>query len=157
MVIQSKYDAEIQDRFFYDGACLRYHISGEKAGTLSANGYLMVTVLGKQLYVHRICWFLVYREWPTKNIDHINGDKTDNNMSNLREATHSQNGCNRLNSANKSGRKNVYWSNTRNRWVIDITLNRVRVFHKVVEDYDEAVALAKAKMDELHGEFARYE
>jgi hypothetical protein len=157
MVSDSEYEEEIISRFRYDGRYLRYKATGEGAGTLSANGYFMVTVLGKQFYVHRICWFLAIGEWPKIGIDHIDGNKTNNYWPNLRLATHSQNGCNRLNSANKSGCKNVYWSNTRNRWVIDITLNRVRVFHKVMEDYDEAVALAKAKMDELHGEFARYE
>jgi len=157
MVSHSVYDAEIQDRFKYDQQTLRYALSGNEAGTLTVDGYLTVTVLGRQFYVHRICWFLATGKWPTANIDHLNGVKSDNCWPNLRLATHSQNGCNRLNSANKSGCKNVYWSNTRNRWVIDITLNRVRVFHKVMEDYEEAVALAKAKMDELHGEFARYE
>lgn len=157
MVIQSVYEEEILNRFKYDGEKLRKTFNWEEVGTISTNGYLVVTVQGKTFYVHRICWFLATGEWPTENVDHINGVKTDNCWSNLRLATPSQNGCNRLNSANKSGCKNVYWSNTRNRWVIDITLNRVRVFHKVMEDYEEAVALAKAKMDELHGEFARYE
>ena len=157
MVIQSVHEEEILDRFAYDGQSLKKKFNWEEAGTLTVNGYLVVSVLGKTFYVHRICWFLKTGEWPTENIDHLNGCRYDNCWPNLRLATHSQNGCNRLNSANKSGCKNVYWSNTRNRWVIDITLNRVRVFHKVMEDYDEAVALAKAKMDELHGEFARYE
>ena len=155
--VDNIYNEEIKERFTYSKQTLRYSLSGNEAGTLTVNGYLTVTVLGKQFYVHRICWFLQTGKWPEGNVDHINGVKTDNCWSNLRLATHSQNGCNRLNSANKSGCKNVYWSNTRNRWVIDITLNRVRVFHKAMEDYDEAVALAKAKMDEIHGEFARYE
>lgn len=150
-------DGPIRDRFYYDNYSLRFKYTHDEAGTLSSNGYLVVTVLGKQYYVHRICWFLKTGVWPSENVDHINGNKEDNSWMNLRLATHSQNGCNRLNSANKSGCKNVYWSNTRNRWVIDITLNRVRVFHKVMEDYEEAVALARAKMDEIHGEFARYE
>ena len=157
MVSDSIYEEEIRNRFKYDGEKLRKTFNWDEAGTLSTNGYLVVSVSDKTFYVHRICWFLQTGEWPEGSVDHINGVKTDNGWSNLRLATHSQNGCNRLNSANKSGCKNVYWSNTRNRWVIDITLNRVRVFHKVMEDYDEAVALAKAKMDELHGEFARYE
>ena len=157
MVNDSEYEEEIISRFVYDGESLRKKFNWEEAGTLSTNGYLVVTVAGKTFYVHRICWFLQPGKWPEGSIDHRNGEKTDNCWSNLRLATHSQNGCNRLNSANKSGCKNVYWSNTRNRWVIDITLNRVRVFHQVMEDYDEAVALAKAKMDEIHGEFARYE
>ncbi len=157
MVSDPQYEEEIRGRFKYDGEKLRKTFNWDEVGTLSTNGYLVVSVVGRTFYVHRICWFLQTGEWPDGSVDHINGVKTDNCWSNLRLATHSQNGCNRLNSANKSGCKNVYWSNTRNRWVIDITLNRVRVFHKVMEDYDEAVALAKAKMDEIHGEFARYE
>ena len=157
MYTQEDRDQIIRERFFYDGHSLFYRETERQAGSPTQKGYLVLTVLGQNFYVHRICWFLKIGEWPINSIDHINGQKTDNSWSNLREATHSQNGCNRLNSSNTSGCKNVYWSNTRNRWVVDITLNRVRVFQKVMVDYDEAVALAKAKMDEIHGEFARYE
>lgn len=149
----------IRDRFYYDDVALKYRFTEEYAGSVSEKGtpYLRVTVLGQQFYVHRICWFLKTGKWPETNVDHINGDKLDNSWTNLRLATHSQNGCNSVKSNNTSGCKNVYWSNTRNRWVIDITLNNVRVFHKVMENYDDAVVLAKEKMNELHGEFARYE
>lgn len=149
--------AIIRERFFYDGHILRYSATKDKAGSVSKNGYLMVTVKQKQFYVHRICWLLHTGSWPSTGIDHINSDKQDNSVTNLRPATHSQNGCNRLNSRNTSGCKNVYWSNKRNKWVIDISLNKKRVFHKIMDNYDEAVATAKLKMDELHGEYAKYD
>jgi hypothetical protein len=72
---------------------------GDKAGTLERSGYYVVCFHGKRYKAHRLVWLYIYGEWPKKDIDHINGDKTDNKISNLRDVSH------RVNSVNNKKRR----------------------------------------------------
>lgn len=62
---------------------------------LSRNGYKRVHISGDTHYLHRMIWFWNHGEWPSKSLDHINNDKTDNRLCNLREATSTQNARNK--------------------------------------------------------------
>lgn len=65
------------------------------AGRIMATGYCQICI-GKRLYLaHRLAWFYVHGEWPNGHIDHINGVRWDNRISNLRVATQSENQQNR--------------------------------------------------------------
>lgn len=70
----------------------RHRWRGQQAGYLNpVAGYLVVKI-GKYNYqLHRIIWLLETGSFPENLIDHINGDRSDNRFSNLRDATHSQN------------------------------------------------------------------
>ena len=65
--------------------------SGEKIGFVRKDGYIYVTVNGKQYLGHRLAWMYCYGHWPKNQIDHINGIRGDNRIENLREATDAQN------------------------------------------------------------------
>ena len=60
---------------------------GDATGTYEANGYLVVNYLGRSHRMHRLAWMLYYKKWPNFDIDHINGDRKDNRIVNLRDAT----------------------------------------------------------------------
>jgi len=77
-------------------------------GSRPGGEYLRVKFCGKQVYVHRLAFFLMTGEWPKSHVDHINGIKTDNRWCNLRLATMSQNKANEgIRESNSSGWKGV--------------------------------------------------
>lgn len=69
---------------------------GKIAGSVAQNGYICISIGRKGYKAHRLAWLYYYGVWPKNQIDHINGIKTDNRISNLREATVRQNSQNRL-------------------------------------------------------------
>ena len=73
---------------------LTYKISGKQATSVNKHGYVQLNIKHSRYQAHRVAWALHYQESPQRDIDHINGDKTDNRISNLRLATPSQNHAN---------------------------------------------------------------
>lgn len=69
--------------------------AGNIAGIISTRGYKTILISGRRYYAHRLAWFYVHGKWPSITIDHINLNKVDNRIVNLREATRSQNQANR--------------------------------------------------------------
>jgi hypothetical protein len=67
---------------------------GDSAGSLHRFGYIIVRVGGKAYKAHRLAWLLHYGKWPEDQVDHVNGDRADNRIANLRAATASENGQN---------------------------------------------------------------
>lgn len=65
--------------------------AGEQAGSVGDTGYLNIKIDGHLYCAHRLMWFYVHRAWPVDRLDHISLDKLDNRISNLREASSSQN------------------------------------------------------------------
>lgn len=68
--------------------------AGDKVGCLDRHGYIKVMFQGKMYYAHRMVWMMINGRLPNGLIDHINGNKVDNRIDNLRESSKSQNGAN---------------------------------------------------------------
>jgi hypothetical protein len=115
-------------------------------------GYRIICIDQKQYRAHHLVWVWVYGEWPSVEIDHINGNRDDNRIENLRLATASQNRTNKvIQSNNKSGFKWVYKCSQTGKWRAEINSNtdgsRKRLhqsLHSTPEEaYDAACAAAK--------------
>lgn len=93
------------------------------AGTITNTGYRQISIDGVYLLGHRIAWAMSHGEWPEADIDHINGNRIDNRIVNLRKATRSQNLQNqhRVRSDNKAGLPGVFWNAKHNKWQSNIT------------------------------------
>lgn len=94
---------------------------GDKAGSLDIkSGYLKLTVDYKQTANHRVIWLYVYGYLP-KYIDHINGNRNDNRLENLREVTVTENNRNKsISKNNKSGYNGISFDTSRNKWIVSI-------------------------------------
>ena len=117
-------------------------------------GYVSVYIpgLGPKLE-HRVVWELAHGECP-KYLDHINRDKTDNRLANLRPATHADNHQNRpAPASNTSGVKGLSYEKGANRWVGQIMWHG-QLFLKKSVDRTKVEAWLIQKRNELAGQFA---
>ncbi len=107
------------------------------AGYIDSEGYRVVRADGVNYRAHRIVWLMSFGRWPTHMLDHVNGDRADNRLSNLREATNSQNQMNKKRQARgASGYKGVAIIRRRGRiqYRPGVTLNGK---HRVFGYYDD--------------------
>jgi hypothetical protein len=98
-------------------------------GSENSSGYCEGAILGVPVRAHRVIWAMVHGEWPAKVVDHINGNPSDNRITNLRSCSQSENGKNAKRPAdNKSGVIGVHKLKGSETWVATIKANG-RNFH----------------------------
>ena len=132
--------------------------AGKEAFTsLSHDGYRQGTVLGHgAIRAHRVIFALATGAWPKGHLDHINGDKIDNRMSNIRNVTPSQNLRNsRRYRHNTSGVNGVHWDKRAKRWVARIRADGKNC-HLGYFDNLAAAAVARGEANRLHGYTERH-
>lgn len=134
--------------------------AGDRAGTSVGKGYrqIQVKINGKKrgFKEHRLAWLFVHGRWPNGQIDHINGNTSDNRIVNLREATNSQNMMNRkLNANSQSGAKGVSFHQGSQRWRARLQLNGKRIHLGDFKNKEAAEIAYEAAAKRHFGEFAR--
>jgi hypothetical protein len=127
--------------------------SGKAAGGSRSDGYCYVNV-GRRYFVHRLAFLYVYGRWPADDVDHIDGNPSNNAIANLREATRSQNHQNKRSRRNtSSGLKGVTWQGRK--WVARIKRDGRNDYLGSFKTAEEAHAAYCAAAKEAYGEFAR--
>ena len=130
-------------------------MNGKKVGTPDRKGYLCVRCGTKVYKVHRIVWLIEYGAFPTGYIDHINGIKNDNRLSNLRDVTATDNQQNIIlpQRNNKIGIRGV--TMLRGKYIASIWYNGRKEFIGSYATAEEAgIAYLKRKI-EVHPGFIR--
>lgn len=129
--------------------------AGKQAGGRIAHGYRGIRIDGVRYLEHRLAWFITYGYWP-KELDHINGQKDDNRIANLREATRSQNMANGpLPRNSTSGVKGVSFDKATSKWIAYATLNGKMKNLGRFDSKDAARAARQQTFRKAFSDFAR--
>lgn len=114
------------------GAGLPAHLRSNR------NGYGRISLDGHEWLAHRLAWLYVHGAWPSSQLDHINRNKLDNRICNLRLATHDLNQQNHIRArrTNKIGLLGV--SLSQGKWRAQITVNRKKIFLGRFDDPEQA-------------------
>lgn len=116
--------------------------AGREAFTSTTlNGYRQGALLGHNVHAHRVIWAMVNGEWPEYQIDHINGNRVDNRIVNLRHVERSKNQRNmKLRNDNTTGISGVIWYKRDKKWQVTIGngsgglyLGRFNCFAKAIQ------------------------
>jgi hypothetical protein len=125
---------------------------GAKVGS-PAHGYETVMVDGRNWRIHRLV-FLMHHGYLPKIIDHINNNRSDNRIENLRAADDNQNAHNQvLRSNNVSGIKGVSWNKDKQKWAVRVNHNK-KTYQKYVQDLELAELVAIEMRSKYHGKYA---
>ena len=153
---------EVLDIFKYKDGVLYWKVDmharkvkGKPCGNANkGDGRLRTQVKGKNMLNHRII-FLMHHGYLPNRIDHIDGNFLNNQIKNLRDATHSQNMCNRkINVNNTSGIKGISWDGKY--WKVQIYVGGKHAFNKRFDNLELAELAAIEAREKYHGQYARY-
>ena len=122
-------------------------LAGKEAiASRNGDGYRTGMLLGKSVKAHHIVWAMTRGEWPTDEIDHINGDPADNRPENLRQVSHTDNVKNRAVADNTfTGQIGITKSSSSNKFRVRLSGQYFGVYDKI----EDAMRIRDEKLSEL--------
>lgn len=154
-----EYDSEIA-AFFHKHSWARAK-KGDRAGIISDTGYEKIRVKGRHYRSHRIIWLIENGYMPKDQLDHIDGNRLNNKIENLRECTPAQNMQNiRRKYKKRDGCKKysehvgVSWWEARRKWVVKIRTSGKQKTIGYFDDEDEAAKAYLAVKKTYHPFYA---
>ena len=154
---------QVKDLFEYRNGELFWKIKpaqrvkiDSKAGSLHQKGYLQTEINGKKYLNHRII-FLMFHGYLPEFIDHIDNNRSNNRIENLREATLSQNQHNaKTRKDNTSGVKGVCWYKATQKWRVQLQVNGKVKFFGDYNDLEVAKLVANEARNTYHQNYANH-
>ena len=128
-------------------------VKGQAVGWSSKDGYLEAQVSGKRYKVHHIVWKLHHGFFPDR-LDHINGNRTDNRISNLRQCSVAENSRNRKNKEYRELPRNIYYYKTAGKYRVCLMKDGKAHSFGVFDDLSLAETIAKQARELYFGEFS---
>lgn len=130
---------------------------GDKAGTLNPNGYVYIRFKNNIYVAHRLIYIWHYGK-INGILDHIDGNRSNNFINNLRIANYTSNQYNRkISKNNSSGVKGVYWNKRYNKWEASIKINKKPTYIGRYNNINEAKTAIEIFRQKNHKEFARHQ
>ena len=129
-------------------------LSGKVGFIIKKTGYHSIEVFGKGYLSHRFAWAIHYGEWPKGEIDHINGDKADNKIQNLRCVSRSgnvQNVPKRYGGSSKY--KGVSWHKRIKKWQARIRSNNIEKHLGYFDEEEKAYEVYVMYVKKYHGKY----
>lgn len=123
---------------------------GKPAASVHGCGYRTVRIDGRSYLLHRLAWLYVHGRWPINQIDHINGERADNRIANLRECTNSQNCQNVRPHKDGSGLLGTSFIKALKKWQAGIGTAGKRRHLGYFQTQDEAHSAYLAAKAEMH-------
>jgi hypothetical protein len=128
--------------------------AGDEVGC-NNNGYRLARVKGKYIQTHRAI-FLMHFGYLPEIIDHIDGNKSNNKIENLRAATKAQNAWNsKIASNNKSGIRGVSWNKQTSKWKVAINVDGRAIHLGRFSNIKDAQKVIESARIQYHGKYAR--
>lgn len=156
MITQEKLKelVEYKDGHLFVKTRWTYHVKEGAALGTKTKGYIQIRIQNKRYFEHRLV-FIYHHGYCPEYIDHIDGDKSNNRIENLRPATLTQNNYNvKTPKSNKSGVKNVHWNKKNNNWNVTLSANNKSMYFGSFDDLELAALVAEEARNLHHGEFA---
>jgi hypothetical protein len=142
--------------FFYARTSRGGLQAGQQVGWLNGRGYNHIMLDGVAYRSCRLAWLYVHGSWPAGMIDHINGNRTDDRISNLRDCTNAENARNsKISKRNTSGVKGVAWHQGMGKWAASIRVDRKLLHLGYFVDIEDAARVRREAELTYFGDFAR--
>lgn len=127
--------------------------NGKQVGSDDLYGYKTVRLDGKSYKLHRLAWLYVHGVWPAGDVDHINGQRSDNRIDNLRDVSRKVNLENQREAKNNrsTGLLGAYFDRRKNRFYSRISVDNKSVnlgYHPTAEAAHAAYIEAKRRLHE---------
>lgn len=146
-----RYDHETGRLFWIKRPCHNV-FAGAIAGTKTQSGYIQICVQKRLYKAHRIAWLLHYGKWPDSILDHINGNRTDNRIDNLRVVSPSMNSQNQRRPQRRNVTGVLGVSPTNGRWRAEIFVSGKKKYLGTFDSPERAhMAYIEEKRKSHHG------